>query len=199
MKNVWKDFLRVEQELLILERDYNNMKDQLRHAAGQAVACAGNREYGKAAKERKVPILDPASFPRAPDHTEQAEGPGIRLLVRLCSRCRVVGHCVSDSPLSSVEQRMWKLVIGPQLLAAIPDFSFLWRPKGTPVFPGAYLPRRRLRSIAMRRLVDDIAVGPIELQKLWLMVGTDKRFVAKLFPRSMAAEQYRVAAAQAYN
>ena len=92
-----------------------------------------------------------------------------------------------------------EVVIGPQLLAAIPDFSFLWNPtKARRNFP-------RISSEATERVIDD-AIENIEAQSDRAInrlqnysattYGTDRRFVAKLFPRSMAAEQYRVAAAR---
>ena len=45
----------VEQELLTLERDYANMKGNYAMLLGQAAACACDGEFGKAAKERKIP------------------------------------------------------------------------------------------------------------------------------------------------
>jgi capsular exopolysaccharide synthesis family protein len=90
-----------------------------------------------------------------------------------------------------------EIVIGPQLLAAIPDFSFLWNPsKARRNFASAYLPRRLANDDDDIEHIDD---GPIRnrLQNYApKKYGTDPRFVAKLFPRSMAAEQYRVAAAR---
>ena len=93
-----------------------------------------------------------------------------------------------------------EVVIGPQLLAAIPDFSFLWNPtKARRSFP-AYL-GRRLGSIDdaienIDRSGDDRAITTRLQNYSATTYGTDRRFVAKLFPRSMAAEQYRVAAAR---
>jgi len=91
-----------------------------------------------------------------------------------------------------------EVVIGPQLLAAIPDFSFLWNPvKARRDFSSAYLTRRSgsfadetddsTEDRALSNRLHNYAAHPY---------GSDRRFVAKLFPRSMAAEQYRVAAAR---
>ncbi len=54
-----------------------------------------------------------------------------------------------------------EVVIGPQLLAAIPDFSFLWNPtKARRNFSSAYLPRR-LGSFAdeIDDSTEDSAIG----------------------------------------
>jgi capsular exopolysaccharide synthesis family protein len=94
-----------------------------------------------------------------------------------------------------------EVAIGPQLLAAIPDFSFLWNPaKGRRTLP-AYL-GRRLRGFedatgsSIDGSSDDRAIPNRLLNYSTAVYSTDRRFVAKLFPRSMAAEQYRVAAAR---
>jgi capsular exopolysaccharide synthesis family protein len=88
-----------------------------------------------------------------------------------------------------------ELLIGPQLLVAIPDFSFLWsQKKGEQYFSSFYQQKRSLGG----------TVGPqLEVTGAKRSQGNlpngsryERRFVAKFFPHSMAAEQYRVAAAR---
>jgi capsular exopolysaccharide synthesis family protein len=86
-----------------------------------------------------------------------------------------------------------ELVIGPQLLAAIPDFSFLWNPtKPNRYLPSTYLLRRRMETF--EDIKREITVP--DRNYAGNSYGVDKRFVTRLFPRSMPAEQYRVAAAR---
>ena len=90
-----------------------------------------------------------------------------------------------------------EIVIGPQLLAAIPDFSFLWNPsKARRNFASAYLPRRLANGDDEIEYMEDGGIGNRLQTYSSKTYGTDPRFVSKLFPRSMAAEQYRVAAAR---
>ncbi|MBX3351229.1 MAG: CpsD/CapB family tyrosine-protein kinase, partial [Nitrospira sp.] len=87
------------------------------------------------------------------------------------------------------------LLAGPRLLAAIPDFASLWHTgNGSDSLQRPALPRPSLGMTMNSRselaVSNRSAVGQSSFQEL------DRRFITKLFPRSMAAEQYRVAAAR---
>ena len=187
-------FPEVEQELLILERDYNNMRTNYASLLDKRLHARVAENMEKRQQGGKFRILDSASFPSSPTIPNRPKVLVFGLLF----------GCLLGAGLSITRERLTpqfrgaddvELIIGPQLLAAIPDFTFLWSPtKSQRYFPSAYLARRRLGSI--EDLNHDFAV-PDRLENY---AGTshavDKRFVTKLFPRSMAAEQYRVAAAR---
>ena len=178
----------VEQDLLALERDYGSMKgnyamllDKRLHAR-----VAGNME--KQQKSGQFRILDSARLPRSPSIPNRPRVLALGLLF----------GCVLGAGLSVMRERLTpqfrgpedvELIMGPQLLVAIPDFSFLWNISHN--FP---LQRRRLGGSEESQM---------EVTQVTRPQGSpqngdryQKRFVAKLFPHSMAAEQYRVAAAR---
>jgi polysaccharide biosynthesis transport protein len=191
-----ESFPGVEQELLTLERDYANMKGNYAMLLDKRLHARVSENLEKQQKSGKYRILDFASLPRNPVKPNKP-----RVLV-----LGLLFGCVLGIGISVLRERMTpqfrraedvEIVIGPQLLAAIPDFSFLWNPsKARRNFASAYLPRRLANDDDDIEHIDD---GPIRnrLQNYApKKYGTDPRFVAKLFPRSMAAEQYRVAAAR---
>jgi succinoglycan biosynthesis transport protein ExoP len=113
--------------------------------------------------------------------------------------------CVSGAGLSILRERLTPqfrgpedvelLLAGPRLLAAIPDFSSLWRTASDPgYFQTPALPRPSLGMTMRSR--PEIVPSKQLLTEQSSLHETDRRFVAKMFPRSMAAEQYRVAAAR---
>jgi polysaccharide chain length determinant protein (PEP-CTERM system associated) len=189
-------FPGVEQELLTLERDYANMKGNYAMLLDKRLHARVSENLEKQQKSGKYRILDFAGLPRNPVKPNKTKVLVLGLLF----------GCVLGIGVSVLRERMTpqfrraedvEIVIGPQLLAAIPDFSFLWNPsKATRNFASGYLPRRLAHSDDDIEHMED---GPIRnrLQPYSPKTyGTDPRFVAKLFPRSMAAEQYRVAAAR---
>ena len=187
-------FPEVEQELLILERDYNNLKNTYTMLLDKRLHARVTENMEKRQQGGKFRILDPASFPRSPSIPNR---PKVLVLGFLFGSVLGVGISIMRERLAPQFRgpEDVELLIGPQLLAAIPDFSFLWSPaKSQRYFPSAYLPGRPFRGI--NEPVEDLA-GSNRLQDY---IGNgfeiDKRFIAKLFPRSMAAEQYRVAAAR---
>jgi polysaccharide chain length determinant protein (PEP-CTERM system associated) len=189
-------FPEVEQELLILERDYNNMRTNYAMLLDKRLHARVAENMEKRQKGGKFRIIDPAGFPRVPTIPNRPKVLVFGLLF----------GCLLGAGLSITRERLTpqfrgaedvELVIGPQLLAAIPDFSFLWNPsKSRRNLASGYL-SRRLANVDDE--IDHMEDGPIRnrLQTYSRKTyGTDPRFVAKLFPRSMAAEQYRVAAAR---
>jgi len=186
-------FPEVEQELAILERDYNSMKTNYAMLLDKRLHARVAENMEKRQKGGKFRILDPASFPRSPSIPNR---PKVIVLGFLFGCILGVGVSVMRERLAPQFRGAEdvELLIGPQLLAAIPDFSFLWNPSKAPrYFPGTYLARRSLGGIEKS---NDIAL-PDRLQNSGGNgYSLDKRFVTKMFPRSMAAEQYRVAAAR---
>lgn len=186
---------QVEQELLVLERDYNNMKDNYAKLLDKRLNTRVQENVEKHQKGGKFRILDRARFPTSPVVPNR-----LKVLV-----LGFLFGCVSGAGLSILRERLTPqfrgpedvelLLAGPRLLAAIPDFSSLWRPgRDSQGLQGSYLLRRPLSMISpsepevmASNLPSDNRAGFREI---------DRRFVTKMFPRSMAAEQYRVAAAR---
>ena len=114
----------VEQELLVLERDYGSMKANYAMLLDKRLHARVAENMEKRQKNGKFRILDPASFPRAP-------------IIPNRPRVLVLGllfGCVLGVGLSVMRERLTpqfrgpedvELLMGPQLLVAIPDFSFL--------------------------------------------------------------------------
>ena len=185
----------VEQELLVLERDYNNMKSNYAMLLDKRLntRIAGNIE--KRQRGGKFRILDGAKLPYDPVIPNRP-----RVLV-----LGLLFGCVLGAGLSVMRERLTPqfrgpedvelLLAGPRLLAAIPDFSSLWRPvPDSRDWQGSYLLRRPL-GIGSRPQPETVPNNSV-LDNRPTFSEVDRRFVTKMFPRSMAAEQYRVAAAR---
>jgi succinoglycan biosynthesis transport protein ExoP len=185
----------VEQELLVLERDYNNMKTNYAMLLDKRLHTRVEENIGKRQKGGKYRILDRASLPDVPAIPNRA-------------RVLVLGFlfgCVLGAGLSVLRERLTPqfrgpedialLLAGPRLLAAIPDFSLLWRTAGeSGYFQNPALPRPSLGITMRLRSEDELNKQPLAERPN--LHEIDRRFVTKMFPRSMAAEQYRVAAAR---
>jgi len=184
----------VEQELLTLERDYNNMKANYASLLDKRMHARVTENVEKRQKGGKYRILEQAGFPRVPIKPNRP-----RILV-----LGLLFGCVLGVGVSVLRERLTpqfrgpedvELLLGPQLLAAIPDFSFLWGPtRGQRYLPSSKYLSRPLRAI------ENVPYDATEAgQPQWYPhngIRIERRFVTKLFPRSMAAEQYRVAAAR---
>lgn len=185
----------VEQELLVLERDYNNMKSNYAMLLDKRLNTRIAENIEKRQKGGKFRILDEARVANEPVIPNR-----LRVLV-----LGFLFGCVSGAGLSIVRERLTPqfrgpedielLLAGPRLLAAIPDFSSLWRPgSDSQNLQGSYLLRRPLSVISRSEPETMPSNLPSDTRGGFREV--DRRFVAKMFPRSMAAEQYRVAAAR---
>lgn len=185
----------VEQELLILERDYNTLKNNYTMLLDKRLHTRVEENIEKRQKGGKYRIIDKANLPTMP-------------AVPNTPRVLVLGFlfgCVLGGGLAVLRERLTEhfrgpedvefLLAGPRLLAAIPDFASLWHTgNGSDSLQRPALPRPSLGMTMNSRselaVSNRSAVGQSSFQEL------DRRFITKLFPRSMAAEQYRVAAAR---
>ena len=185
----------VEQELLILERDYNTLKNNYTMLLDKRLHTRVEENIEKRQKGGKYRIIDKANLPTMP-------------AIPNTPRVLVLGFlfgCVLGGGLAVLRERLTEhfrgpedvefLLAGPRLLAAIPDFASLWHTgNGSDSLQRPALPRPSLGMTMNSRselaVSNRSAVGQSSFQEL------DRRFVTKLFPRSMAAEQYRVAAAR---
>ena len=134
----------VEQDLLVLERDYGSMKANYATLLDKRLHARVAENMAKTEEKWKVPHTGARQFSTSTCHTEQAESLGVGFVVRLCFG---VGLSVMRERLTPQFRgpEDVELLIGPQLLVAIPDFSFLWsQTKGEQYFPSAYHQRRSL-------------------------------------------------------
>lgn len=185
----------VEQELLVLERDYNNLKNNYAMLLDKRLHTRVEENIGKRQKSGKYRILDRANLPMVPTIPNRA-------------RVMVLGFlfgCVLGTGLTVLREHLTPqfrsaedvelLLAGPRLLAAIPDFSLLWRTASAPWYHQTpVLPRPSL-GVTLRPS-SELVPSNQPLAERSSVHEIDRRFVAKMFPRSMAAEQYRVAAAR---
>jgi len=187
-------FPEVEQELLILERDYNNMRTNYTMLLDKRLHARVAENMEKRQRNGKFRILDSASFPRVPAIPNR---PKVLMFAFLFGSVLGVGLSVMRERLSPQFRgpEDVDLLVGPQLLAAIPDFSFLWNSmKGQRHVPNPYLRGHSLGATVGSQL--EVTKGKRPQGYPQNGDRYEKRFVAKLFPHSMAAEQYRVAAAR---
>ncbi|MBX3303982.1 MAG: AAA family ATPase [Nitrospira sp.] len=185
----------VEQELLVLERDYNNMKSNYAMLLDKRLNTRIAENIEKRQRGGKFRVLDGARIPNEPVIPNKP-----RVLV-----LGLLFGCVLGAGLSVLRERLTPqfrgpedvelLLAGPRLLAAIPDFSSLWRPaRDSRDWQGSYLLRRPLGMGS--RPQPEAVPNNSALDNRPSFSEIDRRFVTKMFPRSMAAEQYRVAAAR---
>jgi len=187
-------FPQIEQELLVLERDENSMRANYSMLLDKRLLARVAENMEKQQKSGKYLILEPASFPEAPSIPNR---PRILVLGFLLG-------CVFGGGLALIRERLTpqfrgpedvELLVGPQLLAAIPDFSFLWnQSKARRYFPSAYLQRQPTGGTERFQL--KVTEAERTLGHPQNGSRLESRFVVKLFPHSMVAEQYRVAAAR---
>lgn len=180
----------VEQELLILERDYDNMKSNYRALLDKRLNAMVSQNLEKQQQGAQFRILDTANFPTSPEKPNQ---PRILIFGLLFGFSIGLGIAVIREQLHPQFRRLEEVeqLFGPQLLAVIPDFSFEYdrvswynrigwnRPLHVQGIDGS-----EERVIVSRGLLGQ---------------GHDSHpfkdsFVVKWLPHSTVAEQYRVAA-----
>ncbi|MGH7232363.1 MAG: GumC family protein [Nitrospiraceae bacterium] len=182
----------IEQELLILLRDYDNMKDNYRSLLDKRLNAMVAENLEKRQKGGQFRIIDPANFPRVPEKPNQ-----LRIMIfGLIFGCTLgVGMAVMQEQLNPQFRRPEDIehMLGPQLLAVIPDFTL------------AYGQLRWQRFLPNYHLIKGAnghngegEVGKIRWPRLLGNGRANPPFemnlVVKQLPGSIVAEQYRVAA-----
>ena len=188
----------VEQELLILERDYDNMKNNYRALLDKRLNAMVSQNLEKRQQGAQFRILDTANFPTRPEKPNQ---PRILIFGFLFGCAIGLGIAVIREQLHPQFRRPEEVeqLFGPQLLAVIPDFSFeydrvswynrigwnrLLPGKETVEASGQGIDGSEVRTIVSRGLLGQGRDGqPFK-----------DSFVVKWLPHSTVAEQYRVAA-----
>lgn len=188
----------VEQDLLILERDYENMKSNYRSLLEKRLNARVVQNLEKRKKGSQFRILDPAFFPRLPVQPNQQR---VMMLALLLGCVLGLGVTMMRDQLNPQFRRLAEVeqLFGPLLLAAIPDFSFefgrvSWYNR---------IDWNRLRPgdetvEASGQGVDGSEVRTIVSRDL-LGLGRNGQpfkdnFIVKWLPSSTVAEHYRVAA-----
>lgn len=189
----------VEQELLILERDYENMKTNYRALLDKRLNARVTENLEKRQKGAQFRILDTANFPTRPEKPNQP-----RVLVfSLLIGCAIgVGIAIFRERLNpqfrhpdEVEQ-----LFGPQVLAVIPDFSLEYGCASWYSRVGwrRLLPRKGVGKESGRQGDEEEETKTIVPSGLIVAQNGGELFrdgfVVKWMPASTIAEQYRVAA-----
>lgn len=168
-----------EQELMILVRDYENMQKNYQVLLDKRLNAHVAVNLEKRQKGEQFRILDPANLP------EKLDSPN-RLLIMLLGCLGGVGVGVGGAlgldllnPTFRRREEVEQLLPGARVLATVPHFFAL-------VTQGR--PRSKDHSVT--------AGGDESEGAQILMTGssTNQNLVAKWQPRSVAAEQYRMAA-----
>lgn len=188
----------VEQDLLILERDYENMKSNYRSLLEKRLNARVVQNLEKRKKGSQFRILDPAFFPRLPVQPNQQR---IMVFALILGCVLGLGMTLMRDQLNPRFRRAEEVeqLFGPHLLAVIPDFSFecgrvSWYNRigwnrlpprdGTVEASGQGIDGSEVRTIVSNGLLDKQSDGqPFQ-----------DSFVVKWLPNSTVAEQYRVAA-----
>ena len=178
-----------EQELMILVRDYDNMQKNYQSLLEKRLNARLAENLEKRQKGEQFRILDPANLPATPESPNRP----LILLGGLVVGCGLgFGGAFALEMLRPAFRRSdeAETMLGVSVLASIPDFSS--------VFGG----RENVRQVTdrtaggRRLLAGALAEGDLGqvLGKVGDVQYPSWNLVAKWSPRSMVAEQFRVAA-----
>ena len=183
----------IEQELLILERDYNNVKNSYTSLLEKRLNARVVENLEKRQKGGQFRILDTANFPRAPVFPNQRR---VLVLGFIIGCAFGLGIIVMQERLNPQFRHSEDVeyMLGPQLLAVIPNFivefgrmsrqGYLPTPNSSAGANG-HNQDAASRAVGWRRLV---RLGEAKNRQQEL------GFVTRWWPHSVTGEQYRVAA-----
>lgn len=183
----------IEQNLLVLERDYSNVKNSYSSLLEKRLNARVVENLEKRQQGGQFRIVDAANFPRVPSFPNQRR---ILLLAFVLGCGLGIGIVVVQEQLNPQFRHPEDIesMQGPQLLAAIPDFSFELSRRTRKGF----LPAYHVLGDAKEQTPN--ATGQLVSWKRFMKPGKGKGqdremgFVTKWWPNSLMAEQYRVAA-----
>lgn len=184
-----------EQQLSSLVRDYDNMQKNYQSLLDKILNARLAENLEKRQKGEQFRVLDPANLPISP------ESPNVLyiLLAGVAVGCGLgVGSAFAVELLKPSFQREEQVegLLGVPILAGIPFFSTLRRLEEKIASASALRAERTKRSRLLEypgREGTKGAIGPV-LKEEPLLPAVSWNLVAKRWPNSMAAEQYRVAA-----
>jgi len=182
----------VEQELLILERDYNNMKNNYGSLLDKRLNARVAENLEKRQKGGQFRIIDPADFPLHPEKPNRVR---IMLFGFLFGCAAGVGLAIMQEQLNPQFRHPEDIqhLLGPQLLAVIPHFLLTY---------GRSTWQRFLPNYSSADETNGHnGIGQTQVMRWKRLLGyagdeftPEMNFVAKRHPASLVAEQYRVAA-----
>lgn len=183
---------QIEQDLLILERDYDNMKSNYRSLLDRRLNARVAENLEKRQKGAQFRILESASLPRS------AVAPNVRRIMVFA----LIFGCAIGGGLAMLREHLFpqfrrpedvEEVLGPQLLGVIPDFH----PEGLPSGWRRYLLADRSTESNQPEtpMTGDSAASDQSSDPAGVAIEIDDdNFVVRDMPNSLVAEQYRVAA-----
>jgi succinoglycan biosynthesis transport protein ExoP len=186
----------IEQGLLTLMRDYENLKGSYQSLLDKRLHASVAENLEKRQKGAQLKILERPKFPRVPERPNQ---PRVLMLGLLMGCAMGVGLAVLLEQLNPQFRRPEDVesVFGPQLLAAIPDFSLDYAYSNWRRFFPTYHFGRGAKSIQPTPGLVPLPAGEIGNN------GSndhllDRSFVVKWMPNAIVSEQYRVAATRLF-
>ena len=186
----------IEQGLLTLMRDYENLKGSYQSLLDKRLHASVAENLEKRQKGAQLKILERPKFPRVPERPNQ---PRVLMLGLLMGCAMGVGLAVLLEQLNPQFRRPEDVesVFGPQLLAAIPDFSLDYAYSNWRRFFPTYHFGRGAKSIQPTPGLVPLPAGEIgnngSNDHLF-----DRSFVVKWMPNAIVSEQYRVAATRLF-
>ena len=203
-----------EQELMLLERDYGNLKENYRSLLDKKLNARLSENLEKRQKGEQFRILDPANLPQKPEMPDRLK---IMLLALVLGCGSGVGVVVALEFFGPVFRRSDDVesLLQLRVLASIPNFSSALGHMQK-LLSGKAMTSRSVETMNGRLLsvrtpddkLNDIYVGtavgggeglqPVETRGLSgkLGIGRELDLIARWSPLSVVAEQFRVAAAR---
>jgi polysaccharide chain length determinant protein (PEP-CTERM system associated) len=182
-----------EQEVMILVRDYENMQKNYQALLDKRLNAHVASNLEKRQKTEQFRVLDPANLPRKLDSPN-------RLLIMVLG---VIGGCGLGAGLAVGLEQMYptfrhreevEKLPGVRILATVPDFLPLYHPPKIPPFQRKTL---LLNGNAGADSQSDEARGKYHFRRgrgSGQQLRTHLNLISRWQPRSIPAEQYRMAA-----
>jgi polysaccharide chain length determinant protein (PEP-CTERM system associated) len=182
----------IEQELQTLMRDYENMKGNYQALLGKRLNALVGESLEKRQKGAQFRILDPATVPIAP---EWPNIPLILVVAFLFGGTVGVGIAVIQEQQNPQFRRPEDVeqAIGLRVLAVIPDFTIVWNPTTWKRFIPYYRPVSG-RKEGGDEIDQKLIAGPQLPVQGQSGLPFESNIIVKHLPKSIVAEQYRVAA-----
>jgi polysaccharide chain length determinant protein (PEP-CTERM system associated) len=190
-----------EQELMLLDRDYGNLKENYRSLLDKKLNARLSENLEKRQKGEQFRIIDPANLPQKPETPDRLK----IMLLALALGCGLgVGGAVTLESFRPVFRRSDDVenLLQLRVLASIPNFSSVLGPMHK-LLSGSAMTSRSLEAMKGRllstQMPNDERNGTYtETRALSGKLGTRRELelIAKWRPLSVVAEQFRVAAAR---
>ena len=192
----------LEQELLILRRDYENMKANYNTLLDKRLNARIAENLERQQKGEQFRMLDPANLPRTPETPDRMR----IMLLGLAGGCALgFGSAFALEMLRRPFRRPEELEqeLGLHVLAAVPDFTFVYgrssRQRSLAALPASVV---KVGRFVTRYREDQVGPGkaaqavPLPARGRTSPESSEMSLITKWQPTSIVAEQYRVIASQ---